>query len=83
MREIISRVPPSDSSTVTGAFIALSLVLVGASTGFAAGIFLEVSTPVLGTTLAIAFASLAGMTLLYHRLFHEHRIIVEYDEDLW
>ena len=83
MREVISRTPPTDSSTVLGAFITLSLVLIGASAGFATGIFLEVSTPVLGTTLAIAFASLAGMVLLYHRLFHDHRIVIEYDEDLW
>lgn len=83
MREVISRQPPADSSTLMGAFITVSLVLIAASIGFAAGVFLDVSTPVLGTTLAVAFASLAGMVLLYHRLFQDHRIVIEYDEDLW
>lgn len=83
MREVISRVPPSDSSMLVGAFITTSLVLMAAAVGFGAGIFIGVSTPVLGSLLAVSFASLAVMAVLYHRLFHEHRIVLEYDEDLW
>lgn len=83
MREVLSRVPPSDSTLLEGAFITVSLVLAGAAIGFGAGIFLEFGTAILGTLLAVSFASIALMALLYHRLFHEHRILIEYDEDLW
>lgn len=83
MHEVLSRVEPSDSPRLFGAFIVLSLVLAAASIGFAIGIFLEVTTMVLGVLLALAFASLGGMVLTYHRLFHAHRIVMEYDEDLW
>lgn len=83
MREVISRVPPSDSSILMGGFITASLVLMGAAIGFGVGIFLDFSTQVIGSLLAISFASLAVMVLTYHRLFHDHRIVIEYDEDLW
>lgn len=83
MREVISRAAASDSTTLEGAFIAVSLLLTGAAIGFGAGIFLEVSTPVLGTLLALSFAAVAVMAVLYHRLFYDHRIVIEYDEDLW
>ena len=83
MHEVISRVGPSDSPRLFGGFIVLSLVLAVASIGFAVGIFLEFATTVLGVLLALAFASLGGMVLTYHRLFHPHRIVLEYDDDLW
>ncbi|MFW6003723.1 MAG: hypothetical protein ACOCPT_04820 [Halanaeroarchaeum sp.] len=83
MREVISRAAASDSTPLEGAFIAVSLLLTGAAIGFGAGIFLEVSTPVLGTLLALSFAAVAVMAVLYHRLFYDHRIVIEYDEDLW
>ncbi|MGM0397619.1 MAG: hypothetical protein ACQEQY_01365 [Halobacteriota archaeon] len=83
MREVISRVPSSDSTMLEGAFIAVSLLLTAAAIGFGAGIFLDASTQVLGTLLAVSFASIAVMAVLYHRLFHDHRIVIEYDEDLW
>ena len=83
MREVISRVPPSDSELVVGAFIALSLTLMIGAITFAAGIFANFSTPALGVALAVMFASIGGMALTYHRMFHDHRIILEYDEDLW
>ncbi|MFB6093397.1 MAG: hypothetical protein ABEJ77_00450 [Halanaeroarchaeum sp.] len=83
MREVISRAEPSDSPWTMTAFIAASLVLAGAGVGFATGIFAGFSTPILGLALVLAFASIATMALTYHRLFHEHRIVLEYDEDLW
>jgi len=83
MREVLSRAPPSDSSVLMGAFITISLVLMGAGLGFGAGILLGASTAVIGSLLAVSFASLGAMALLYHRLFHDHRIVLEYDEDLW
>lgn len=83
MHEIISRVEPSDSSLLMAGFILLSLVLFVSAIGFAAGVFLGVSTTVLGVTLALTFASLGGMVLSYHRLFQPHRIVLEYDEELW
>lgn len=83
MREVISSVPPTDSSYVMGGFISLSLVLAMAGLGFGGGVLLGTSTTILGVLLAIAFASIAGMAVLYHRLFHEHRIVIEYNEDLW
>ena len=66
-----------------GLFIVLSLVLMSASIGFGVGVFIDLSTTILGVLLAVSFASIAGMAMLYHRLFHEHRIVLEYDEDLW
>ncbi len=83
MHEVISRVEPSDSSALMAGFILLSLLLTVSSIGFAIGIFLELTTTVLGVLLALAFGSLGGMVLAYHRLFQEHRIVLEYDEDLW
>lgn len=83
MREVISRVPPSDSAMLMGGFITASLVLMTAGIGFGTGVLLGFSTPVIGSLLAISFASLAVMVLTYHRLFHAHRIVIEYDEDLW
>ena len=83
MREVISSVPPTNSPTLQGAFILTSLVLTGAALGFAAGVLLGLSTAVLGTLLATAFLSIALMAILYHRLFHEHRMMLEYDEELW
>ncbi|MDZ7850826.1 MAG: hypothetical protein U5K70_08570 [Halodesulfurarchaeum sp.] len=83
MHEIISRVEPADSPRLLAVFILLSIVLSVASIGFAAGIFLEFTTTVLGVLLALAFASMGGMVLSYHRLFQEHRIVLESDEDLW
>lgn len=83
MHEIISRVEPANSPRLLGGFILLSIGLTVASIGFAAGIFLEFTTTALGVLLAIAFASIGGMILTAHRLFQEHRIVLEYDEDLW
>lgn len=83
MHEVISRVGPSDSPVLLGAFILLSLVLTVSSLGFAIGIFLELTTMVLGVLLALSFASLGGMVLSAHRMFHDHRIVLEYDEELW
>ncbi|MFB6069974.1 MAG: hypothetical protein ABEJ76_03045 [Halanaeroarchaeum sp.] len=83
MREVISRTPTSDSSLLMGGFITLSLVLLSAAIGFAVGVFVDLSTTVLGVLLAVSFASIAGMTVTYHRMFHDHRIVLEYDEDLW
>lgn len=83
MHEVISRVEPSDSPVLLGGFILLSLLLTVSSIGFAVGIFLELSTMVLGVLLALSFASLAGMILSVHRMFQPHRIVLEYDEELW
>ena len=83
MHEVLSRVEPTDSPLLQGVFILLSLLLTVSAVGFAAGIFLEASTTVLGVALAISFGSLAGMVLTYHRLFHPHRIVLESDEELW
>ncbi|MFW5918780.1 MAG: hypothetical protein ACOCSF_01110 [Halanaeroarchaeum sp.] len=66
-----------------GGFITASLALMTTGIGFGAGVVLGFSTQVIGSLLAVAFASLAVMALTYHRLFHEHRIVIEYDEDLW
>ncbi|MFB6124450.1 MAG: hypothetical protein ABEJ59_00640 [Halanaeroarchaeum sp.] len=83
MREVISRAPPSDSTRLMGAFILLSLTLLSAAVGFGVGVFVDFPTSVLGVLLAAAFAAIAGMAMTYHRMFHEHRIVLEYDEDLW
>lgn len=83
MHEIISRVGPADSPGLLAGFILLSITLTVGSIGFAAGIFLEFTTTILGILLAVSFASIGGMILTYHRLFQEHRIVLEYDEDLW
>ena len=83
MHEVISEVEPSSSSKIYGAFIVLSLILAAASIGFAVGVFLPLATMYLGVLLAVAFASMGGMILAYHRLFHPHRIVLEYDDDLW
>ncbi|MFB6081747.1 MAG: hypothetical protein ABEJ67_02890 [Halanaeroarchaeum sp.] len=83
MRDVISRAPATDDSRLMGAFIVLSLVLTSAAIGFGVGVFIDLSTAVLGVLLALSFISIAGMTLTYHRLFHDHRIFIEYDEDLW
>lgn len=83
MHEIISRVEPADSPGLFAGFILLSIGLTAASIGFAAGIFLNFTTTVLGVLLAVAFASIGGMILTAHRLFQEHRIVLETDEDLW
>ena len=83
MREVISSVPPSDSPALLTGFITLSLVLASASITFGVGVFLDFSTTILGVLLATSFAAISGMTLLYHRMSHEHRIVIEYDEDLW
>ena len=83
MHDVISRVEPSDSPLLMAVFISLSLVLAVSAIGFGAGVFLGLSTTLLGVALALAFASLGGMVLCYHRLFHPHRIVVEYDEELW
>lgn len=83
MHEVISRVEPSDSQALMAGFILLSLLLMVSAIGFAAGIFLDVTTSVLGVLLALSFGSIGGMILTYHRLFQEHRIVLESDEDLW
>lgn len=83
MHEVLSRRAASDSQRLLGGFILLSLLLAGVSIGFAVGIFLELSAAILGVLLATAFASMGGMVLAYHRLFHDHRIVLEHGEDLW
>lgn len=83
MSEVISRVKHTESPRVFGGFILLSLLLAGSSIGFAVGIFLEVTTTILGVLLAVAFVAMGGMVLAYHRLFHDHRIVIESGEDLW
>lgn len=83
MHEVISRVEPADSPGLLGAFIVFSLLLTVSALGFAAGVFLGASTTVLGVALALSFASLGGMVLTYHRLFQAHRVVLEYDEELW
>jgi predicted outer membrane lipoprotein len=83
MTEVLSRVPAADSDGLVAGFVLLSLVLAGASIGFAIAIFLELGALILGVLLAAAFAALGGMVLAYHRLSHDHRIVREHGEELW
>lgn len=83
MHEIISEVAPSTSGKHVFAFIALSIGLMGAGLVFAVGVFTGMAQTYLGIVLAAGFLMLAGMLLLYDRMSTPHRIVLEYDEDLW
>jgi hypothetical protein len=83
MHEIISEAPPSTSGKHVFAFIALSIGVILVGVVFAFGVFTGMNQTYLGVVLAAGFAILAGMLVLYDRMSTAHRIVLEYDEDLW
>ncbi|MFB6113349.1 MAG: hypothetical protein ABEJ58_04510 [Halodesulfurarchaeum sp.] len=83
MHEVVSEAEATHSSTVAIAFIALSLALFLVGVAFAAGVFLGASQTVLGLVLTAGFAMVPVVLVLYHRLTRPHRVLLEYDEDLW
>lgn len=83
MHEIISEAAPSTSGKHVFAFIALSIGLLLDGVVFAVGVFTGMDQTYLGIILAAGFLMLAGMVLLYDRMTTAHRIVLEYDEDLW
>ena len=83
MIEVISETKPSTSGLGVAAFVALSLGLTVVGLGFAYGVIAGVSQTLLGVVLSAGFAILAAMLVLYSRLSTPHRIVLEYDEDLW
>lgn len=89
MHEIISEAESSTSGRHVFVFIAASLGLVLAAVVFVYGVFAGfVSDPAtnqmyLGVVLSGAFALLAVILYLYFRMLAPHRIVLEYDEELW
>ncbi|MFB6268031.1 MAG: hypothetical protein ABEI31_10255 [Halodesulfurarchaeum sp.] len=83
MNEEVSTAAPSTSGRLVAAFITFSVALFVVGVAFAGGVVMGLSQTVLGVVLAIGFALLAGMLLLYYRMTAPHRILVEYDEELW
>ena len=84
MREVVSSAAPTPTSRrLTVLFVVLSLGLVWVSLAFALEV-LGVGDPVvLGVNLGLGFALIAGMLVVYYRLFVPHRLALEQGEDLW
>jgi hypothetical protein len=89
MNDIISQAEASTSGRHVFVFVAASLGLLAVGLAFAYGVFAGfVSDPAtnqtyLGVILAVGFALLGVMLYLYFRMAVPHRIVLEYDEDLW
>lgn len=83
MRRVVSVAPPSTSRRLTAVFVVLSLLLVWIGLAFSIEVFGRANPVVLGLNVGLGFAILAGLVVLYYRLFHSHRIVIEHDEDLW
>lgn len=89
MHEIVSEAEASTSGKHVFVFIAASLSLFVLALAFAYGVlFGFVSEPAtnqtyLGVVLGLGFAMLAVIVYLYFRMTAPHRIVLEYDEDLW
>ncbi|MFB6153315.1 MAG: hypothetical protein ABEJ27_03590 [Halodesulfurarchaeum sp.] len=83
MHEEVSAAGPSTSGRQVAAFITFSIGLFLVGLAFAGGVVIGLSQTLLGVLLAIGFALLGGMTLLYYRMTASHRILLEYDEELW
>lgn len=89
MNEIISEATASTSGKHVFVFVAASLGLFVVGLAFAYGVLVGfVSDPAtnqtyLGVVLGSGFALLAVIVYLYFRMTAPHRIVLEYDEDLW
>ena len=89
MHEIVSEAKASTSGKHVFVFIAASLGLFVLALAFAYGVlFGFVSEPAtnqtyLGVILGLGFGTLAVIVYLYFRMTVPHRIVLEYDEDLW
>jgi hypothetical protein len=84
MRDSLSTAPPTpESRRLTALFVVLALGLVWVSLAFVLEVFGLGNTVVLGLNLAVGFALIALMAMVYYRLFVPHRIVLEADEDLW
>ncbi|MFB6165330.1 MAG: hypothetical protein ABEJ31_09250 [Haloarculaceae archaeon] len=84
MREIVDVSAPTDRRRLaTVVYVVLSLALVFVAIQFTREVFGAGDPTVLGLDLAMGFALIGLMALAYYRLFLEHRLVLERDEDLW
>jgi len=84
MREVVSLTEPKPTSRLlTGLFVVLALALIWVAFAFALETFGAGNHVVLGTDLAMGFALIALLLVVYYRLFVPHRLVIEHGEDLW
>ena len=84
MREVVSTAAPTPTSRrLTVLFVVLTLGLLWVSIAFVLEVFGVGDNAVLGVNLGLGFALIAGMVVVYYRLFVPHRLALEQGEDLW
>lgn len=84
MHEFLSAVQPKPTSRrLTALFVVLALGLLWVAFAFTVEVFGAGDPTVLGLNLALAFALIGLMAIVYYRLFVPHRFVFEQGEDLW